>query len=504
VKVTVNTLPNYNRRDVTKFLSVGTASLLLGGVNSYASASDKSSLHYLSLFEVAQKIKTGELRPTELTQYLLDRISVVDKNLHSYVTMMADQAMYDARVAEDEIKSGKYRGPMHGIPIGVKDLCYTKDVRTMAGTMVFSDFVPSYDATVINKLKDVGAIILGKLALCEGAHFSYPPNVDVPVNPWNSNRWSGVSSSGSGVAVAAGLCFGAIGTDTGGSVRYPAATNGCVGLKPTYGRVSRYGMFGLAASMDHVGPMTRTVADAAIMFEAMAGMDPEDPTSLSDDVPDISKKLDLGVKGLSLGFDRAYTTENVDPDVAQSVLDAVMLLEKQGAQIVDVKMPDVSDVGMTWFTIETVEAVMENAKTFPSRADEYGLGFRNTLEYGAKVSGVDFARATQRRADLSNHVHAMLSMIDCFICPTMSTAARPKLADPVSGVGWSSLEPNDIFTKPFNLSGVPALSVPSGFSADGLPLSVQFVGSRLDEATICRVGHAFERAKAWHTKHPSV
>lgn len=504
MKLTENELFDYNRRDVTKLLSAGAVSLLLSGTNASASSSDKLPLHYLSLLEVAEKIRKGELRPTELTQYLLERINTVDKSLHAYVTMMADQAMHDARIAENEIQAGKYRGPLHGVPIGIKDVCYTKSVRTMAGTTVLSDFVPSYDATVVTKLRDAGAVILGKLALCEGAHFSYPPGVDVPVNPWDPNRWSGVSSSGNGVAIAAGLCFGSVGTDTGGSVRYPAATNGCVGLKPTYGRVSRHGLFGLAASLDHVGPMTRTVADAAVMLEVMAGQDPNDPTSFAGDVPDISKQLDKGVEGLRIGFDHTYTTENVDPDVAQSVLDAVRLLERKGAQIIDVTMPDVSEVGMTWFTVETVEAVLENARTFPSRAHEHGSGFRGALEYGQQVSGVDFALASKRRAALSRQIHEMLSTVDCFICPTMSTVARPKLADPVSGEGWSSLEPNDVFTKPFNMSGVPALSVPSGFSKDGLPLSVQFVGSRLDEAMICRVGHTFQQATTWHTKHPLI
>lgn len=419
---------------------------------------------------------------------------------------MADQAMIDARIAEDEINSNHYRGPLHGIPIGIKDLCYTKGVRTMAGIIVFSDFVPSYDATVVSKLKKAGAIILGKLALCEGAHFPYHPSVEVPVNPWDSSRWSGVSSSGSGVAVAAGLCFAAIGTDTAGSIRYPSAVNGCVGLKPTYGRVSREGVFDLAPTMDHVGPMARTVADATIMFEAMAGMDPNDPSSLREDVPKISTKLDHGVKGFRIGFDRAYATENVDPDVVQSVLNAIMILENLGAQIVEVKMPDVSKTSEASFEIETVEAVIAHDKTFPMRADEYGRGFREGLEYGQAVTGVSYARAIEFRENFSRHLDTMLSKVDCLICPTMSSSARPKLIDPVRGTDedWNSVVPNDVFATPFSLVGVPTLSVPSGFSSDGLPLSVQFVGSRLNEENICRAGHAFEQSTSWHTKHPPV
>ena len=237
----------------------------------------KSPLHYSSLADVAKLIAARELQSIDLTQQLLDRIAAVDGRLQSYVTVMTDRAIASARRADAEIRAGRYRGPLHGVPIAVKDLCNTRGVRTMAGTKVLADFVPDFDATVVARLEAAGAVILGKLVLCEGAFGPYFPGLQVPVNPWDATRWSGVSSSGSGVATAAGLCFASVGTDTGGSIRYPSAANGCVGLKPTYGRVSRYGVFALAASMDHVGPMTRTVEDAAIMFEAMAGPDPHDP-----------------------------------------------------------------------------------------------------------------------------------------------------------------------------------------------------------------------------------
>ena len=238
-------------------------------------------MHYRSLSETARLLQTKVISPVELTQHMLDRIAAVDSNLNSYVTVMPDRTMADARRAEAEIQSGRYRGPLHGIPIGVKDLCYTRGVATAAGTKIFSGFVPDFDATVVTRLQDAGAVILGKQTLCEGAFGPYHPELEVPVNPWNSARWSGVSSSGSAVATAAGLCFGSIGTDTGGSIRYPSAANGCVGLKPTYGRVSRHGVFPLAQSMDHVGPMARTVQDAAILFDAIAGPDDNDPTSLN-------------------------------------------------------------------------------------------------------------------------------------------------------------------------------------------------------------------------------
>lgn len=251
--------------------------------------------HYASLSNIARLIEAREVSPVDVTRQLLDRIAALDGGLYSYVTVMPEHALASARRAEAEIRGGRYRGPLHGIPIGVKDLCFTRGVPTSAGTKVLSDFVPDFDATVVSRLEAAGAIILGKLTLCEGAWAPYHPDLDVPVNPWDATRWSGVSSSGSGVATTAGLCVASIGTDTGGSIRYPSAANGCVGLKPTYGRVSRYGVIPLAESLDHVGPMARTVEDAAIMYEAMAGFDADDPTSLADPVGPVRSELARGI-----------------------------------------------------------------------------------------------------------------------------------------------------------------------------------------------------------------
>ncbi len=361
----------------------------------------KSPLHYSSLADVAKLIAAREILSLDLTQQLLDRIAAVDGRLQSYVTVMTDQAIASARRADAEIRAGRYRGPLHGVPIAVKDLCYTRGVRTMAGTKVLADFVPDFDATVVARLEAAGAVILGKLVLCEGAFGPYFPGLQVPVNPWDATRWSGVSSSGSGVATAAGLCFASVATDTGGSIRYPSAANGCVGLKPTYGRVSRYGVFALAASMDHVGPMTRTVEDAAIMFEAMAGSDPHDPTSLPDPVPSVRAELGRGIAGLRVGFDRRYATDNVDPDVAKAMDDVLAALTRLGATVVTVTMPDVSQVGSAWLDLCAVEALAAHAKTFPSRASEYGPGFRAALESGQRVTPAALAAAARVRSEVS-------------------------------------------------------------------------------------------------------
>ena len=464
-------------------------------------------LHYASLADVAKLISARELTSTTITRRMLDRIAVVDGRLKSYVTVMNDRAMASAERADAEIRAGRYRGPLHGVPIAVKDLCNTRGVRTMAGTKVMANLVPDFDATVVARLEAAGAVILGKLALCEGAFGPYYPGLQVPVNPWDPTRWSGVSSSGSGVATAAGLCFGSVGTDTGGSIRYPSAANGCVGLKPTYGRVSRYGVFALAATLDHVGPMTRTVEDAAIMFEAMAGLDPHDPSSLPDAVPAITSGLGRGITGIRIGFDRRYATDNVDSDVARAIDDVLGALTHLGASVVAVTMPDVSGVNDAWFEVCAAEAVVANAKTFPSRANEYGPGLRSVLEYGQRVTPAKLATAMKVRTAFSAPLEKMLSTVDCLVCPSLSNSARVKEVDPYieeTDASWSRLVRNDIHTKPFNFSGSPTLSVPCGFSADGLPLSVQFVGRRLSESVLCRVGHAYEQATQWHVKHPPI
>jgi amidase len=461
----------------------------------------------LSLADVATLIAARELRSVDVTQQLLARVAAVDGRLQSYVTVLSERAMARAARADVEIRSGQYRGPLHGVPIAVKDLCQTRGVRTMAGTKVLADFVPDVDATVVARLEAAGAVILGKLALCEGAFGPYYPGLQVPVNPWDATRWSGVSSSGCGVATAAGLCFGSVGTDTGGSIRYPSAANGCVGLKPTYGRVSRYGVVGLAPSMDHVGPMTRTVEDAAIMFDAMAGPDPRDPTSLPGPVPPVRAELRRGIAGLRVGFDRRYATDNVDPDVATAMDDVLAALTRLGASVVTVTMPDVSQVGRAWLDLCAVEALAVHAKTFPSRASDYGPGLRGALASGQRVTPAALAAAARVRSDVSAFIESMLSTVDCLVCPSMANSARVKEANPFdeeTDASWAENVRNDIHTQPFNFSGSPTLSVPCGFSTDGLPLSVQFVGRRLSEAVVCRVGHAYEQATRWHSQHPVV
>ena len=272
---------------------------------------ERASIHYKTISEISKMIKSREISSTELTQLMLNRIATVDQKLNSYLTLFNEAALATAGKLDKELESGKYRGPLHGIPIAVKDLLYTTNAPTTGGHAFKTDFVPTYNATVINKLHEAGAVILGKTNLTEGAMAGYHPHFKIPVNPWGPYE-PGESSSGSGVATAAGLCFGSIGTDTGGSIRLPALVNGIVGLKPTYGLVSRNGVLSLAESMDHVGPMTRSVEDAALMLDAIAGHDPSDPTSLDIEVPDFSESLKTGIQGIRIGVDNDYISEGVE------------------------------------------------------------------------------------------------------------------------------------------------------------------------------------------------
>ena len=328
----------------------------------------ETPIYYMTMTDVARLIEGRELSPVEVTGVMLERINALDGHLKSYATVMADHALESARRAEREIAAGEYRGPLHGIPIAVKDLCFTKGVRTMGGAKVYADHVPVFDSTVVERLETAGAVLLGKLNLTEGAMGGYNPEFQIPLNPWDNGRWSGASSSGSGAATAAGLCFGSLGSDTGGSIRFPASACGIVGLKPTWGRVSRYGVFALAESLDHVGPMTRSSADAAIMLQAIAGHDSRDATSLSDPVPDIVSSISDGVRGVRIGVDEHHISDSVDPEVTEAVLEGVKVLEGLGAEVVEIKMPDVDKYIPAWPVLCSAEAVAAHRENYPCQA----------------------------------------------------------------------------------------------------------------------------------------
>ena len=464
----------------------------------------ETPLHFKTITEISEEIASKQLSPVDVTSAMLERIEELDGQLKSYATVIAEQAMAAAQEAEREINTGMYRGPLHGIPIAVKDLCFTKGVRTMGAAKVLEDHVPEFDSTVITKLKAAGAILLGKLNLTEGAMGGYNPEFDIPKNPWNPNRWTGSSSSGSGVATAAGLCIGSLGSDTGGSIRFPAAACGIVGIKPTWGRVSRYGVLALAESMDHVGPMTRSVADAGIILEAIAGFDPNDPTSLPNPVPNMLEGIGRDLQGIRIGFDEHYATNDIDTELAGAVRAGVGILADQGAEIIEVQLPDVDEYVSAWPTLCSAGAVAAHTATYPSQRDAYGPWFRGWLDMGARVTGADYARADNLRAACTGHLRRVFEGIDVLVCPSMS--APPHIVTPELLYGPKEDRPTKFqrFTVPFDYNGAPTLSVPCGMNSEGLPLSIQFVGKHLTEPLLCQVGHAYESATPWHNLHPDV
>lgn len=497
--------------DVSRRTVVAGAAAGLASTEAWAAAAPPTPEPYLSLRAVARRIAARELSPVDLTRRMLVRISAVDPALKSYATVMDDQAIADAEKAASEIAAGRYRGPLHGVPIGIKDLCYTKGVRTMGGLAVRRDFVPGEDATVVTRLRAAGAVVLGKTNLSEGAAAGYNPVMDVPLNPWNPDCWPGMSSSGSGVAVAAGLCFGAVGTDTGGSIRMPSSANGVVGLKPTYGRVSRFGVMAMAPSLDHVGPMAREVADVAVLFDAMAGRDPADPTCLDAAPAAAARALGGGVRGLRIGVDRSYALRNTDPGQARAIEAALKVLEGRGAVITPVRMPDLSDVVPTWLAICGAEIAAAHAATYPARAAEYGPYLREFLAAGASVTPQDLTAARRRRAELTAQMDALLETVDAMAGPAGGDPAWPITHAlqtgpmPAYHQAWGAAQPRSAeFTMPMDLAGVPAICLPCGLSAEGLPYSIQFTGRRLSEALLCRVAFDYEQATDWHTRHPQV
>ena len=321
---------------------------------------------------------------------MLDRIGKLDPRLKSYATLTPERALADAKRLDAETAAGKSRGPLHGVPIAIKDLCDTEGVPTAAGMAIRRGHVPAKDATVVTRLKQAGAVILGKLQMTEGAYGVHHPSVDPPVNPFNAAYWTGVSSSGSGVATAAGLCFASLGSDTGGSIRFPSTMNGLSGLKPTWGRVSRAGVFPLAESLDHVGPMCRSALDAAIVLGIIAGADPDDPTAAPQPVPDYAAATGAGVKGKRVGVPKNLI--GADADCQRALDGASAALQRQGAQLVDVMLPDLDEAAQRWLALCGVEAALAHEATFPSRRAEYGAEFAALLDLGLGLSGLELSR----------------------------------------------------------------------------------------------------------------
>ena len=463
-------------------------------------------LCFQSISQLAAGINTRRVSPVEITQAYLDRIQQVDAQLNSYITVIADRALQEAREAEKQIGRSGPCGPLHGIPLAHKDIAATSGIKTTCGSKVLKDHVPDADATVIERLRAAGTILLGKLNMNEFA--TIVPSVHFgPVhNPWQLDHSAGGSSSGSGAAVAAGLCAGALGTDTGGSIRIPAALCGVVGLKATHGRVSLYGVTPLAWSLDHIGPMTRTVADAALMLQAIAGYDARDWVSSDVPVADYTAKLTGDIKGLRLGVPRRFFPDATDPEVQRAFATAVNVLEGLGAHIEEVTLLDLDQAWSIAQVTINGEANVWHEPYLQTQAKDYGPQVRAFLELGKSTLATDYVKAQRAKARLRQAILAVCTPLDALLTPGALVPA-PRLdarSVMIDGREVKLLQAMVSATSPFNLTGQPALTVPCGMSASGLPLALQIVGKPFDEATVLQIGHAYEVHTSWHAQRPPI
>lgn len=463
-----------------------------------------TELHFLELSQVAHLIQTKKISPVELTDALLRRVETVDGRLHAYARVTPELAREQARKAEDEIAQRRYRGPLHGVPVGIKDLCYTKDIPTTAGMTIYGGFRPAFNGTVVQRLYDAGAVCVGKLQMTEGAFADHHPAVVTPVNPWHQDHWVGASSSGSGAATAAGTCFASIGTDTGGSIRFPSAACGVTGLKPTWGRVSRHGAFELAASLDHIGPMCRSATDVGIVLAAIAGADANDPTARQAPVPNYLNGSDRELRGIRIGMDERYAFDGTDAATVQSVRGALEVFKRLDADIRTVQFPAVDQVLRDWAPNCAVETAVAHEATYPSRKSEYGPGLAGFIESAAGISAADYQKILLRRRDFSGRLAALFQTVDLLIIPAQFMAS-PNLAQMRTlGQDPAALLSLMRFTSPFNMTGSPSITLPSGITANGTPIAFQLISRHMEEDLLVRAGRAYQRETDWHRKHPRL
>jgi aspartyl-tRNA(Asn)/glutamyl-tRNA(Gln) amidotransferase subunit A len=459
-----------------------------------------TDLHFLSIAEAATLIERRRLSPVELTRALLDRIAAVDPQINAYLLVTAERALDQARAAEAEIMAGRYRGAMHGIPFALKDIYCTAGIRTTSHSRTRADYVPDFDATSVTKLYTAGAVLLGKLATHEFAHGG--PSFDLPWpparNPWNRAHITGGSSSGSGAGVAAGLAMGALGSDTGGSIRNPAALCGLVGLKPTYGLVSRSGVYTNSFSYDHAGPMTWTAEDCAIMLQAIAGHDAKDPASASQPVPDYRTALAGGIRGMRIGVLRTmFEQEVATPPVAKAALEeAFQVLRKLGATLEDVRIRPAQDYYDVKITGAESELYGVHEPVLRQRLADFGEDFLGRSLGALLISGADCVQSSRWRRAMIAEMAPIYAKYDVLL--TAAPGPAPRLET------WRTIDfwRKGSVTTPFNVLGGPALAQCIGFTDDGLPLSMQIAGRPFDDATVLRVAHAYETATPWRARRP--
>ena len=477
-----------------RLLEIDCAERLLNG------SSAMNDLHYATLTEAGAALRDGDTTSVALTERLLRRIESLDGALNSYITVTADHALAQARRADDELREGRDRGPVHGIPIAVKDLIATNGIRTTGGSLVYENWVPDYDATVVRKLDEAGAVMLGKTGLHELAFgsTSVNPFFGAIANPWKIDHHPGGSSGGSAVAVAAGMAYAGIGTDTGCSVRQPAQCCGIVGHKPTFGLVSKAGVLPLVNSMDHVGPLTRSVRDAALVLQAIAGPDPDDPHCVDRPAADFTEKLERPIDGAVIGVPRRFFFEGGDEEVCDIVSASLEVFGYLGARVEDTELPDIDrayEAGDVTF-VEIVEANGEAMRGDPSLFSD---DFRHRYDSVARSTPDDYAEAQRFREQFRAQVAKIMTNCDVLAVPTSTVAAAPIASQPPE----HSVERRKNASI-FNFTGQPAISVPCGFTRAGLPVGLMLVGRMFEDATVLQFAAAFERATTWHEQRPPV
>lgn len=464
-----------------------------------------SDITNLTITEAGGLLSRRAISSLELTDMTLRKAEETEPILQAYVVLLKEMARESARQADRELACGIWRGPLHGIPLAIKDIFYLLGAPTEAGSRAMSGFTPPFEATSVSRLRQAGAVLLGKTVTHE---FAWGANVVPTKNPWRLDCFPGGSSAGSGVAVAVGSAFAALGSDTGGSIRIPAAMNGVVGLKPTFGRVSRYGVFPLGSSLDHVGPLTRTAEDCALVLQAIAGYDRHDSGSIDVPVPDYRTEIDAGVKGLTIGVERDHSFFPAVADDVRSATEAVIdELAGQGARIVDVKMPELDLGSFVGITILLAESSMYHRRWIREKAADYEPGTRILVELGELLPATHYLTAQRTRALIKNRMEQLFRAhsLDAMIAPTIPVTTVP-VADMerVDEAGESPRTTILHHSFPANVTGQPALSIPCGFDREGLPVGFQLLGRPFDEATLFRVAHAYEGINEWYRRRPTL
>ena len=462
-----------------------------------------SELPFLSAGDLSRLIQSKEVSPVEATEAYLDRIGSLDHRFNSYLTVMREQALADAQQAEEDIASGQHKGPMHGVPVAVKDQFWSKGVRSTGGSRILADFVPDEDATVIANLRKAGAVVLGKTNMTEFAITGFSHRYATPRNPWNTDSYTGGSSSGSGAATAAYLCATSLGEDTGGSIRFPATWCGLVGLRPSWGLVSRYGVMRGVWSMDTVGPISRTVEDAAITLGAIAGHDPKDRYSSTAPIPDYQQALGGDLNGLKIGVITEFMESDlVEPKVRQTVSDSFATLGELGATVEEVSVPLSMDAGVASAVLLAVEPALAQKDWIKDQLQDYGHDVRILLLTGSLLPAQAYYKAQKLRTMLRQQVLDFLEKYDVLVLPTSGKSAQPLEQDPPVTSKETASRLAFLFTRIFNLASCPAMSVPCGFDDRGMPVGLQIGARPGAEETIFKVAHAYEQATAWHTMRP--